>query len=363
MVSGMAQMSVYDIGKGVNTLFTNGEARQQMLDGIGSWWNQLPSGDAVAIGKTGFNLASIFIGGAEVKGAAQIAKASSAEGLLAKSGVFIKALGQTTVKNAVETGKMFKNLPGNLKNGAERFSTKIYDSRFAAGMREVLGNPRVAFAGIRDSRSAMSLVGKDVKEISTGTSRANFSEESSGVSSKGSGEAPSSVRAEFVKNPFVKGEGGKLRPNVQYRASAPGTNHSYIYETNLEGDIVRVRADELSWKGDRKRLTNKRNTPDKLKDDEAGHLIADQFDGSPELDNLVSQARDLNRGAGSEWKEMETQWRDALTGNPPKKVTDVQIDVQYEVGSHRPIGFDVQYTIEGQKTVTRSFPNVMKGAN
>ncbi|GAB2027181.1 glycohydrolase toxin TNT-related protein [Lactovum odontotermitis] len=160
MVSGMAQMSVYDIGKGVNTLFTNGEARQQMFDGIGSWWNQLCTGDSVAIGKTVFNVASIFVGGAEVKGAAQIAKASSAEGLLAKSGVFIKALGQTTVKNAVETGKMFKNLPGNLKNGAERFSTKVYDSRFAASMREVLGNPRVAFAGVGDGRSLFRVVSK-----------------------------------------------------------------------------------------------------------------------------------------------------------------------------------------------------------
>ncbi|GAB2024485.1 hypothetical protein OfM1_05560 [Lactovum odontotermitis] len=184
MVSGMAQMSVYDIGKGVNTLFTNGEARQQMFDGIGSWWNQLCTGDSVAIGKTVFNVASIFVGGAEVKGAAQIAKASSAEGLLAKSGVFIKALGQTTVKNAVETGKMFKNLPGNLKNGAERFSTKVYDSRFAASMREVLGkgNPRLAFDTVGNGRPVLTQANRSAYDI------------------KKVNELPSGAKADFNSN-------------------------------------------------------------------------------------------------------------------------------------------------------------------
>lgn len=57
---------------------------------------------------------------------------------------------------------------------------------------------------------------------------------------------------------------------------------------------------------------------------------------------------------------MESQWREALTSDPPKNVTDVQIDVKYETGSHRPIGFDVQYTING-KDYFRDFPNVMKG--
>jgi hypothetical protein len=59
---------------------------------------------------------------------------------------------------------------------------------------------------------------------------------------------------------------------------------------------------------------------------------------------------------------MENQWRSALTSDPPKEVTDVQINVKYEDGTHRPTGFDVKYKI-GDKKFSQTFSNVMKGAN
>lgn len=43
------------------------------------------------------------------------------------------------------------------------------------------------------------------------------------------------------------------------------------------------------------RLNHNSNTAGKLPGDDAGHLFADQFGGSPDLDNLVSQRSDLNR--------------------------------------------------------------------
>ena len=46
-------------------------------------------------------------------------------------------------------------------------------------------------------------------------------------------------------------------------------------------------------------------------------MLADQFDGSGGLDNIVSQARDLNQGA---WKDMETDWADALRDGKQVKV-------------------------------------------
>ena len=39
--------------------------------------------------------------------------------------------------------------------------------------------------------------------------------------------------------------------------------------------------------------------------DHAGHLIADLFGGSPELDNLVSQLSRVNQ---SEYRKIEIQW-------------------------------------------------------
>ncbi|NQX14050.1 DNA/RNA non-specific endonuclease [Microbacteriaceae bacterium VKM Ac-2855] len=158
-----------------------------------------------------------------------------------------------------------------------------------------------------------------------------------------------------VSDPFDPNNKGLLLPNVRYRASAPGTDHTYIYETNADGLIDRVTVENLHYKPDRDRYTNARDTPDKLPGDEAGHLIADMFDGSPALDNLVSQAIAINRGAGSRWTAMERDWRDALNDVPPRAVTDIEIKVLYD-GSRRPIAFEVEYTIDG-KLSDRSIPN------
>nr|WP_237398322.1 DNA/RNA non-specific endonuclease [Rathayibacter rathayi] len=100
---------------------------------------------------------------------------------------------------------------------------------------------------------------------------------------------------------------------------------------------------------------NARNTPGKLPAADAGRLIADVFDGSPELDNLVSQATVLNRGAGSKWTKMERAWRKALTKEPLSAVTDIEIKVLYD-RSKLSTGFDVQYNIDGEPA-TRDFSN------
>ncbi|MET0590301.1 MAG: glycohydrolase toxin TNT-related protein [Naasia sp.] len=159
-------------------------------------------------------------------------------------------------------------------------------------------------------------------------------------------EGGTGVKTE-VLDPFDPDRKGALLADVSYRASAPGTDHSYRYETNANGLIDRVTVDELNLKdADRSRFPNARDTPDKLPGDDAGHLIADMFDGDHTLRNLVSQAWTLNRGAGSEWAAMERAWRDALSDVPPRAVTDVAIDVLYDA-SRRPIGFDVSYKVDG----------------
>ena len=43
----------------------------------------------------------------------------------------------------------------------------------------------------------------------------------------------------------------------------------------------------------------------------------DLFGGSPELDNLISQAKDVNL---KEYRRIERDWEAALKSKPPKKV-------------------------------------------
>ena len=69
MVSGMGQFSVYDIGTGIHTLATNPEVQQQMLKGLGNYLNQLRSCNAKVYGETAFNIASLVVGGVEIKSA------------------------------------------------------------------------------------------------------------------------------------------------------------------------------------------------------------------------------------------------------------------------------------------------------
>ena len=112
------------------------------------------------------------------------------------------------------------------------------------------------------------------------------------------------------------------------------------YRTDGEGRISRVKVDELHLTERTKRLPYDAHTFGKLPKDDAGHLIGDRFGGSPKLDNLVSQARRVNR---SEYKMIENIWAKALKEG--KKVS-VDIQIHYANGGMRPASFTVEYTID-----------------
>jgi len=105
---------------------------------------------------------------------------------------------------------------------------------------------------------------------------------------------------------------------------------------------------ELKLKTHDGRLSHNPNTSGKLSGDDAGHLFADQFGGSPDLDNLVSQRSDLNRAVKNtyNYRSMEREWSKALKSG--QKVTDVDIKLTYENGSSRPSSFKVTYKIDGE---------------
>lgn len=148
-------------------------------------------------------------------------------------------------------------------------------------------------------------------------------------------------------------EDGTLKPNQEYKAGENG----YTYKTDANGNISSAHADELKFKTHDGRLNHNSNTAGKLPGDDAGHLFADQFGGSPELDNLVSQKSGLNRGIKGNPKtnrNMEKQWSTALKNG--QKVTDIDINLSYKNGSSRPSAFDVSYKIDG-KLFNRHFKN------
>ena len=74
--------------------------------------------------------------------------------------------------------------------------------------------------------------------------------------------------------------------------------------------------------------------------DPAGHLIADVFCVSPELDNLVPQAKNVNL---KQYREIEREWEKALKKVPPDNITDLKIEIIYDGNNVRPNAFNIKY--------------------
>lgn len=163
-----------------------------------------------------------------------------------------------------------------------------------------------------------------------------------GTSSKGRrrpGFASTASRVKYGEH-FAKWTRKKvLKPNVIYK-----TKEGYTYTTDNYGRITSVKADLQLGEAKRNQYAqSKAGKPDRLTDDDGGHLIATQFKGSGQFDNIVPMNSQINR-SGGRWYEMEQEWAKALKEEPPQKV-NVNIKAIYKGDSLRPDKFIVKYSI------------------
>ena len=133
-------------------------------------------------------------------------------------------------------------------------------------------------------------------------------------------------------------ENGELNANIHYKTG----EFSYFYKTDNFARINQFATEQLHNTSRTGRLKHNSNTPGKNPGDHAGHIIADQFGGSPELDNLVSQASDINL---SQYKKIEYQWAKALKNN---QIVKIDIKIKYEKNNKRPSVFVIYYEIDGK---------------
>ncbi|MED1938403.1 ribonuclease YeeF family protein [Bacillus subtilis] len=131
-----------------------------------------------------------------------------------------------------------------------------------------------------------------------------------------------------------------LKPNVIYK-----TKEGYTYTTDNYGRITSVKADLQLGEAKRNQYaqTNAGKPQDRKPDDDGGHLIATQFKGSGQFDNIVPMNSQINR-SGGKWYEMEQEWAKALKEEPPETVS-VQIENVYQGDSLRPTLFKVKYKV------------------
>ncbi|EPU1811178.1 DNA/RNA non-specific endonuclease [Listeria monocytogenes] len=148
------------------------------------------------------------------------------------------------------------------------------------------------------------------------------------------------IGKKFVKEP-LDADGNLLSDIVYYT----GEFGDHMGVTDDLGRLVEVHVDDLKLSNS-PRPPHNPDTPGKLPGDQAGHIIADQFGGSPELDNLVSQLTNVNK---SQYRKLEIKWADALKDN--KSVT-VNVKMNYAADGVRPVSFDITYSIDGEKFIT-----------
>lgn len=154
------------------------------------------------------------------------------------------------------------------------------------------------------------------------------------------------------------------RDHVKYATGEDGATYHYVTGRKGEngaGLIKEGYAEKLELKGDRARYQNETNTPGKLQGDDAGHIFGDRFNGSRKLDNLTSQARDVNqrRSGVDNYFSLEQKWADVMSpkgGNG--SVTNVRVKINYGFGSSRPSAYKVTYDINGE-----GFKNIFKNVN
>ncbi|MWV32582.1 hypothetical protein, partial [Rathayibacter iranicus] len=207
-VSGALQLNIHDVATGVFTLATNGEAFSHLWNQLTTLAGKAASGDAFVIGQIVGNLLPL--------GAA--AKVTKLDTLLNKT------------------------------DDLGRLVTKADDLDFGK---------HVTIAAASDATSAMDWLknhlgagGVTVSDEFDPTIQPADESDGSTVNSRGGGERESGTPGEKteVLDPFDPDRKGALLPNVRYRASAPGTNHHYVYETNADGLIERVIVENLHLK-------------------------------------------------------------------------------------------------------------------
>lgn len=139
-----------------------------------------------------------------------------------------------------------------------------------------------------------------------------------------------------------------LVPNNQYELN------QYKYKTDNQGRVISAEG-KLQIKNHEGRIPIKDDIKsigkgDERETDQKGHLIADRFNGSPDLGNLVAQDGSINMGS---FKKFEA---DLAKQVDLGKDVRVKVEPIYDGDSRRPTDICYTYSIDGKITQV-IFPN------
>ena len=138
-------------------------------------------------------------------------------------------------------------------------------------------------------------------------------------------------------------EGNELVPNIEFE------KNGYKYKTDEQGRVISAEG-ELQVKDHEGRSDmDSRAAVDKgemRESDDRGHLIADRFNGSGGIENLVPMDSELNQHG--DYQKMENTLADAMKDGA---TVELRVEPKYDGDSTRPSEFCVSYSIDGEKEV------------
>ena len=146
---------------------------------------------------------------------------------------------------------------------------------------------------------------------------------------------------------YYDDNGQKYREGNSLESNMVIEKNGYTYETDDHGRVISAEGKlQLKDHSGRNEMPDSRDAVahGKMNDsDDRGHLIADRFNGSGELENLVPMDGKLNKG---DYQKLEGTLAEAVNDG-----ADVRIKVEpvYNGDSNRPTEFRVSYSIDGER--------------
>lgn len=138
-------------------------------------------------------------------------------------------------------------------------------------------------------------------------------------------------------------EGDSLLPNKEFEVNG------YKYCTDDRGRVISAGGQLQVKDHEGRRDMDPRAAVDKgdmRESDDRGHLIADRFNGSGGIENLVPMDSDLNQHG--DYMKMENTLADAMQSGAK---VELKVEPIYQADASRPSEFKVTYRIDGEKEV------------
>lgn len=138
-------------------------------------------------------------------------------------------------------------------------------------------------------------------------------------------------------------EGDNLLPNTEFEVNG------YRYKTDDKARVVSAEGRLQVKNHEGRNVLDPRSAVDKgdmRKTDDRGHLIADRFNGSGGIENLVPMDSELNQHG--DYNKLENTLADAVKDGAK---VDFKVEPIYKSDSTRPSEFKVSYSINGDKEV------------